>query len=82
MSDGVSPTSGGGSRDDVEPAEHAVGLVAGTEDSTPLLFRVAVAEDSYLQLDDVVLTVRNVPGVGPVSTAGVVTQVPARHEGA
>ena len=29
-----------------------------------------------------VLTVRDVPGVGPVSTAGVVTQVRARHEGA
>lgn len=60
----------------------AVGLVAGTEDSTPLLFRVAVADDSYLQLDDVVLTRRDVPGIGLVSTAGVVTQVRARHEGA
>ena len=60
----------------------AVGLVAGTEDSTPLLFRVAVADDSYLQLDDVVLTRREVPGVGQVNTAGVVTQVRARHEGA
>src|SRR5215207_10696806 len=59
-----------------------VGLVAGTEDSTPLIFRVAIGEDAYLQLDDVVLTVRKVPGVGPVSTAGVVTQVRARHEGA
>jgi DNA helicase HerA-like ATPase len=59
-----------------------VGLVAGTEDSTPLVFRVAIAPDAYLQLDDVVLTVRDVPGVGPVSTAGVVTQVTARHEGA
>ena len=79
---GSSPTTGGARRDDVEPPDHAVGLVAGTEDSTPLLFQVAVAEDSYLQLDDVVLTVRDVPGVGPVSTAGVVTQVRARHEGA
>ncbi|MDN5761614.1 MAG: ATP-binding protein [Microlunatus sp.] len=64
------------------PPERAVGLVAGTEDSTPLLFRVAVAEDAYLQLDDVVLTRREVPGFGTVSTAGVVTQVRARHEGA
>ena len=64
------------------PPERTVGLVAGTEDSTPLLFRVAVAEDSYLQLDDVVLTRREVPGFGTVSTAGVVTQVRARHEGA
>ena len=65
MSDGVSSTSGGASRDDVEPPDRAVGLVAGTEDSTPLMFRVAIAEDSYLQLDDVVVTVRDVPGVGP-----------------
>lgn len=62
--------------------DRAVGLVAGTEDSTPLLFRVAVAEDSYLQLDDVVVTKREVPGFGTVNTAGVVTQIRARHEGA
>lgn len=81
MTDGFDPTPGGPDGD--APArEDAVGLVAGTEDSTPLLFRVAVGGDAYLQLDDVVLTVRDVPGVGPVSTAGVVTQVRARHEGA
>ena len=34
--------------------ETPVGLVAGTEDSTPLQFHVAVADDAYLQLDDVV----------------------------
>ena len=59
-----------------------VGLVVGTEDSTPLLFSVALAPEQYLQLDDVVVTVRSVPGVGPVMTSGVVTQVVARHEGA
>ncbi|HEY4004637.1 MAG TPA: ATP-binding protein [Pseudonocardia sp.] len=59
-----------------------VGLVAGTEDSTPLLFNVALAPEQYLQLDDVVVTVRAVPGVGPVLTSGIVTQVTARHEGA
>jgi hypothetical protein len=59
-----------------------VGLVAGTVDSTPLLFAVALAEDAYLQLDDVVVTRRAVPGVGPVATSGIVTQVTARHEGA
>src|SRR3977135_4263488 len=59
-----------------------VGRVIGTEDSTPLLFSVALAQDSYLQLDDVVVTVRAVPGIGPVMTSGVVTQVRARHEGA
>jgi hypothetical protein len=59
-----------------------VGLVAGTEDSTPLQFTVALSPDQYLQLDDVVVTARAVPGVGPVMTSGVVTQVRARHEGA
>jgi DNA helicase HerA-like ATPase len=59
-----------------------VGRVLGTEDCTPLLFNIAVTEGSYLQLDDVAVTVRQVPGVGAVMTAGVVTQVSARHEGA
>ncbi len=59
-----------------------VGLVVGTEDSTPLQFGVALAPEAYLQLDDVVVTVRPVPGFGPVATSGVVTQVRARHEGA
>ncbi|MDQ2876097.1 MAG: ATP-binding protein [Actinomycetota bacterium] len=59
-----------------------VGRVAGTEDSTPLQFAVALDEASYLQLDDVVVTLRQIPGVGPVLTSGIVTQVRARHEGA
>ncbi len=60
----------------------AVGKVAGTEDSTPLKFHVAISPNSFLQLDDVVITGRDVPGVGPVSTSGVVTEVVGRHEGA
>jgi uncharacterized protein len=59
-----------------------VGRVAGTEDSTPLQFAVALDETSYLQLDDVVVTLRDIPGREPVLTSGVVTQVRARHEGA
>jgi uncharacterized protein len=59
-----------------------VGLVAGTEDSTPLQFVVALDETSYLQLDDVIVTQRLVPGIGPVLTSGIVTQVRARQEGA
>ena len=59
-----------------------VGRVVGTEDSTPLQFSVALDQDAYLQLDDVVVTVRPVPGREPVATAGVVTEVRARHEGA
>ena len=71
MTDGAAASSDG-----------LVGRVIGTEDATPLQFAVALGEGSYLQLDDVVVTVRQVPGVGPVMTSGVVTQVRARHEGA
>ena len=71
MTDGQAPASAG-----------VVGRVIGTEDATPLQFNVALDEGAYLQLDDVVVTVRQVPGVGPVLTSGVVTQVRARHEGA
>src|SRR5688572_5880428 len=60
-----------------------VGRVLGTEDATPLEFWVALAEGQYLQLDDVVVCERALPGVGePVRVSGVVTQVRARHEGA
>mgnify|MGYP001482654918 CR=1 FL=1 len=59
-----------------------VGRVLGTEDATPLTFWVAVRPGTYLQLDDVVATTRHVPGHDPVTIAGVVTQVRARHEGA
>lgn len=59
-----------------------VGLIAGTSDSTPLKFSVAVDSEAYLQLDDVVTTVRDVPGLGSVRTSGIVTQVASRHEGA
>jgi uncharacterized protein len=60
----------------------AVGRVLGTADATPLQFWTAVAPGSYLQLDDVVVTKRELPGREPVTIAGVVTQVRARHEGA
>ncbi|TDB75625.1 ATP-binding protein [Micromonospora sp. KC723] len=60
----------------------AVGRVLGTADATPLTFWTAVSPDSYLQLDDVVVTRREVPNREPVTIAGVVTQVRARHEGA
>jgi hypothetical protein len=61
----------------------AVGLVLGTEDATPLDFWVAIAESQYLQLDDVVVCDREVPGrAGRVRIAGIVSEVRARHEGA
>src|SRR5690242_12022763 len=59
-----------------------VGRVLGTADATPLQFWTAVSEGSYLQLDDVVVTKRDLPDREPVTIAGVVTQVRARHEGA
>jgi len=83
--DGDAPAaSANGAGPDGQAARPAgmVGRVAGTEDSTPLQFAVALDEASYLQLDDVVVTLRQIPGVGPILTSGVVTQVRARHEGA
>jgi DNA helicase HerA-like ATPase len=67
--------------------EDTVGRVLGTFDATPLQFWVAVRPGAYLQLDDVVVTTRELPPSGgearePVTIAGVVTQVRARHEGA
>src|SRR5918999_5306272 len=60
----------------------AVGRVLGTADATPLQFWTAVSPGSYLQLDDVVVTRRELPDREPVTISGVVTQVRARHEGA
>ena len=62
--------------------QDAVGRVLGTADATPLQFWVAVRPGAYLQLDDVVVTTRELPDGDPVTIAGVVTQVRARHEGA
>ena len=58
-----------------------VGRVLGTADATPLTFWVAVEDGAYLQLDDVVVTERDLPQHDPVTIAGVVTAVRARHEG-
>lgn len=60
----------------------AIGRVLGTEDATPLVFWVAVDTEAYAQLDDVLVTERDVPGVGTVRISGVVTAVRSRHEGA
>ncbi len=78
----VLPTHGAGANGQADGSAGTVGRVAGTEDSTPLQFAVALDDASYLQLDDVVVTLRQIPGVGPVLTSGIVTQVRARHEGA
>ncbi|HEX6230888.1 MAG TPA: ATP-binding protein [Actinomycetota bacterium] len=65
-----------------EQVSEQVGMVLGTEDSTPLAFWVGVAEGSYLQLDDAVVVDTDVPGRGPLRIAGIVQEVRARHEGA
>ncbi|MGZ4666244.1 MAG: ATP-binding protein, partial [Frankiaceae bacterium] len=62
-----------------------VGRVLGTLDATPLSFWVAIESGAHLQLDDVVVTARTLPGTGTTGTvlhSGVVTDVRARHEGA
>ncbi|QSB17213.1 ATP-binding protein [Natronosporangium hydrolyticum] len=60
-----------------------VGRVLGTADATPLQFWTAVDPDAWLQLDDVVVTHRRLPDAPePVTIAGVVTAIRARHEGA
>jgi len=58
-----------------------VGVVLGTEKSMPLEWWVGIAEDAYLQLDDVVQVKTEVPGVGEVTLSGVVDNVRAAHEG-
>ena len=68
--------------DDERAERSPEGRVIGTEDATPLEFWVAVSGGSYLQLDDVVTCVRNLPDGRPVRISGIVGQVRARHEGA
>jgi hypothetical protein len=52
-----------------------VGRVLGTEDSTPLEFWVGIEEETYLQLDDVVVVQTDVPGAGPLRVSGIVDRV-------
>ncbi len=66
----------------VPSADDTVGLVVGTVPATPLQFSVGLAPGQYLQLDDVVVTRRELPGQPGVQIAGVVTNVEAVHEGA
>src|SRR6266540_4527598 len=68
--------------DDQQQVSEQVGMVLGTEDSTPLTFWVGVSPDQYLQLDDAVIVDTEVPGRGRLRVAGIVQDVRARHEGA
>src|SRR5215210_5413250 len=65
----------------VPETSEEVGIVLGTEDSTPLAFWVGIQPDSYLQLDDAVIVETEVPGRGSVRISGLVQEVRARHEG-
>ncbi|MGE0494851.1 MAG: ATP-binding protein [Vulcanimicrobiota bacterium] len=58
-----------------------VGKVLGRRTCSPLEFWVAVSEDAYLQLDDVVCCRSTVPGRGEVEFFGVVESVEKVHEG-
>jgi DNA helicase HerA-like ATPase len=62
--------------------DEAVGLVIGTVPATPLQFSVGLAQGQYLQLDDVVVTSRELPGLMRIQLAGVVTEIEAVQEGA
>ena len=62
--------------------EPAAGRVIGTVDATPLSYTFALAERGRIQLDEVVVTRRELPGGQCVTLSGVVTQVRSRHEGA
>ncbi|SDK21400.1 ATP-binding protein [Nonomuraea jiangxiensis] len=67
---------------EVPASGEVVGRVLGTQAASPLSFWVGLEPGKVLQLDDVVVTRREVPGYGPVLMAGVVSTVEARHEGA
>ncbi|MCW5714481.1 MAG: ATP-binding protein [Bauldia sp.] len=58
-----------------------VGMVLGTEASTPLEWWVAIEEDAFLQLDDVVCVRSRVSGEETVQISGLVDTVRASHEG-
>ena len=65
----------------MEDKPHFVGRVLGTQDATPLDFWVAIGDDEYLQLDDVLSVETEVPGLGSLRISGIVDLVRARHEG-
>ncbi len=65
-----------------QPGGDALGLVVGTVPATPLQFSVGLAPGQYVQLDDVLVTRRELPGQPGVQIAGVVTNIEAVHEGA
>lgn len=69
-------------REEPNIASDVVGRVLGIEHTTTQAFRVALVDDAYLQLDDLVVVRTRVPGRGEVATYGVVTESHAIYEGA
>ena len=59
-----------------------VGRVIASEHANTAEFRVVLHDDSYLQLDDLVMVETDVPGLGQVRTYGVVTESEGIYEGA
>ena len=64
------------------PEQKPVGRVIASEHTNTQEFRVVLADDSYLQLDDLVMVETDVPGAETVSTYGVVTESEGVYEGA
>lgn len=62
--------------------ERPVGRVLGSEHTSTQEFRVALNDDSYLELDDLIVVRTRVPEAGEVATYGVVTETQAIYEGA
>jgi len=63
-------------------SEERVGRVLGLQHTTTQEFRVAIDEDAYLQLDDLVVVRTEVPGREELCTYGIVTESQALYEGA
>jgi DNA helicase HerA-like ATPase len=59
-----------------------VGRVIGHQHTSTREFRVVIDDDSYLQLDDLVVVRTEVPGAGEVRTYGIVTESEGLLEGA
>ncbi len=62
--------------------QQTVGRVLGTQHTSTQEFRVVLDDDSYLQLDDLVVVRTQVPKAGEVRTYGVVTESEGIYEGA
>ena len=62
--------------------QRPVGRVIASEHTTTQEFRVVLNDDSYLQLDDLVMMETDVPGAETVRTYGVVTESQGIYEGA